>query len=254
MPDSSEFAGKTALIIGGTTGIGRATALAFAEAGTNVVIAGLGAHDGKAVEAEVERRGGAALFVEADVLRERDIEAVIAAAVDRFGRIHYAVNNAGIESKYGPLHESTSEEFDRIIGVNLKGIFLGLRHEIPHMIEHGGGAIVNTSSSAGVTGMANIAIYTASKHGVVGLTKASALEVARSNIRINAVAPGSVRTGLLDRMVEGKVPLSVIAENNPMGRIADPSEIATVILFLCSNAASYMTGTTVSIDGGFTVP
>ncbi len=249
------FSGKTALVFGATSGIGRATAVAFAQAGANVVLAGLGDDQGKAAEAEIRGLGHVdALFIPADVTREADVQAVLEQAEARFGRIHAAVNNAGIECAYGPVQDRTIDEFDRIIAVNLRGVFLGLRHEIPHMLKHGGGAIVNTASQAGLTGLANVAIYTASKHGVVGLTKSAALEVARQNIRINAVAPGPVDTGLLHRMVDGKVPIDAIAEDNPMGRIAAPSEIAEAIVWLCSDAASYVTGHTLAIDGGMTVP
>ena len=162
------------------------------------------------------------------------------------------MNNAGIEGRFGPVHAATSEEFDRIIAVNLKGIWLGLKYEVPHMLEHGGGAIVNTASCAGIVGIANVGIYTASKHGVVGLTKAAALELARSHIRVNAVAPGPVDTGLLHRMLAGNIDVATIAEGNPMGRVSAPEEIAEGIVWLCSDAASYVTGHTLAIDGGMT--
>jgi NAD(P)-dependent dehydrogenase (short-subunit alcohol dehydrogenase family) len=251
----TDLSGRTALVIGATTGIGRATAVAFGRAGANVVVAGLGMDEGMQVEAEIKGLGGVdAMFVPADVTREADLRVLMNRAETRFGRIHAAVNNAGIESSYGPVQDRTAEEFDRLIAVNLRGIFFGLKHEIPHMIQHGGGAIVNTASQAGLTGLANVAIYTASKHGVVGLTKSVALEQARNNIRVNAVAPGPVDTGLLHRMVHGQVPIEVIAEGVPMGRIAQPDEVAQAIVWLCSDAASYITGHTMAIDGGFTVP
>lgn len=239
--------------MGGTAGIGRSTAIAFADARANVCVVGLGAAEGREVEAEVRARGVGALFVEADVTRENEVRSAVGRAAEQFGRIHAAVNNAGIEGRYGPVHELQEAEFDRIIGVNLKGIWLGLKYEIPHMLAQGGGAIVNTASSAGVTGIANVAVYTASKHGVVGLTKATALELAGSNIRVNAIAPGPVNTGLLHRMVGGHLDLSVIAEKVPMRRISEPQESAQAILWLCSDAASYITGHTLVVDGGLTV-
>ncbi len=250
---AGDFSGKTAVVLGATAGIGRATALAFAAAGARVVISGLGAQEGRAVESDARRTGAEALFIEADVTRAVEVRAVIESAAGKFGRIHAAVNNAGIEGHFGPVEAASEEDFDRIIGVNLKGVWHGLKYEIPHMLAHGGGAIVNTASSAGVTGIANIALYTASKHGVVGLTKAVALELARSRIRVNAVAPGPVDTGLLHRMVAGQIDVEAIAASVPMGRISQPEEIAGAIVWLCSDAASYVTGHTLVIDGGLTV-
>jgi NAD(P)-dependent dehydrogenase (short-subunit alcohol dehydrogenase family) len=252
--DSLNMAGRAALVIGGTTGIGRATALEFAAAGARVFVAGLGKDEGRSVEAEIRKTYKVdAEFLEADVRRETDVQAVMARAIQKFGRIHAAVNNAGTEQKFGPVHETTAEEFERVIGINLRGVWLGMKYEIPHMLANGGGAIVNTASMAGVEGIANVAVYTASKHGVVGLTKASALELARSNIRVNAVAPGPVDTGLLARMIAGKIDVSVIAESVPMGRISQPAEIAKGMVWLCSDAASYVTGHTLVIDGGATI-
>jgi NAD(P)-dependent dehydrogenase (short-subunit alcohol dehydrogenase family) len=249
-----DLAGRTALLFGATSGIGRAAALQFAAAGANVVIAGLGAGEGRQVEADVRAlRKAEALFIEADVSRMASVQATMQRAVERFGRVHIAVNNAGIEGRFGPVQDATADDFERIIGVNLKGIWHGLKFEIPHMLEHGGGAIVNTSSSAGVTAIANIALYTASKHAVVGLTKATALELARSNIRVNAVAPGPVNTGLLHRMVAGKIEIEAIAASVPMGRVSEPDEAARAIVWLCSDAASYVTGHTLVVDGGLTV-
>ncbi len=250
---AADFSGKTAVVLGATAGIGRATALAFAAAGARVVISGLGTQEGRAVEADARRAGAEALFIEADVTRAAEVRAVIDGAAGKFGRIHAAVNNAGIEGRFGPVEAASEEDFDRIIGVNLKGVWHGLKYEIPHMLAHGGGAIVNTASSAGVTGIAHIALYTASKHGVVGLTKAVALELARSRVRVNAVAPGPVDTGLLHRMVAGQIDVEAIAASVPMGRISQPEEIAGAIVWLCSDAASYVTGHTLVIDGGLTV-
>jgi NAD(P)-dependent dehydrogenase (short-subunit alcohol dehydrogenase family) len=249
-----DLAGKTTLVIGATTGIGRAATLQFAAAGANVVIVGLGPTEGRQVESEVRALGkGEALFIEADVSRMASVQMAVQRAIERFGRLHMAVNNAGIEGRFGPVQEATSDDFDRIIGVNLRGIWHGLKFEIPHMLAHGGGAIVNTSSSAGVTAIANIALYSASKHAVVGLTKATALELARSNIRVNAVAPGPVNTGLLHRMIAGKLDVATIAESVPMGRVSEPDEAARAIVWLCSDEASFVTGHTLVVDGGLTV-
>jgi len=249
----TDFSGKTVLIIGATEGIGRATALAFADAGANVFAAGLGAERGCSLVEEIRDGRGTADFMEADVTFESDVKSVVDRAAERFGRIHAAVNNAGVEGRFGPVQNATTEDFDSIIGVNLKGIWLGMKHEIPHFLAHGGGAIVNTASSAGVQAIANIALYTASKHAVVGLTKATALELARSGIRVNAVAPGPVNTGFLHRMIAGNIDVAAIAESVPMGRVSEPDEIANVILWLCSDAASFVTGHVLVADGGLTV-
>ena len=251
---TDRFDGRTALVIGGTSGIGRATAVCFARAGANVVIAGLGAADGQQTEAEVKATGAQAMFIEADVMREADVRNVMARAVERFGRVHAAVNNAGIEGRFGPVQDATSDDFDRIIVVILLGVWLGMIYQVPHMLVKGGCVIVITSSSAGVTGIPMVARYTASKHGVVGLTKASALELATSNIRVNAVAPGPVNTGLLHRMIEGQIDSSVIASQVPVRRISEPEETARAIVWLCSDAASFVTGHTLVVDGGLTVP
>lgn len=240
------------MVVGATSGIGRAAARAFAQAGASVVVSGLGAQEGRAVETEIRALGREALFIETDVSRENEVRELMQRAVERFGRIHAAVNNAGTEGRYGPIQDMTLDDFDRIIGVNLRGIWLGLKYQIPHMLAHGGGAIVNTSSTAGVAAIPNIGLYTASKHAVIGLTKAGALEVARSGIRINAVAPGPVETGLLHRMVDGHVDTVQIAASVPMGRISSPEEIAQAIVWLCSDAASYVTGHTLVADGGLT--
>jgi len=251
---ANNLSGKAALLIGATTGIGRATARAFAAAGANVAFAGLGPEEGRSLEAQLKDEFSVdALFMEVDVRRDAEVREFTRQAVQRFGRIHAAVNNAGTEGRFAPLHETTAEDFERLIGVNLRGVWLGMREQIPHMLSHGGGAIVNTASMAGINGIANVALYTASKHAVVGLTKAAALELAKSNVRVNAVAPGPVDTGLLHRMVAGHIDIATIAAGVPMGRVSQPEEIASAILWLCTDAASYVTGHTLAIDGGSTV-
>ena len=249
------LSGKTVLVIGGTTGIGRSCAFAFAKAGANLVVAGLGLDDTAAFERELTAAGAAkAVVTVVDVREEAAVAGAVQTAVTRFGRLDIALNNAGIEGPFEPLNEVSSETFDRIISVNLKGVFFGLKHEVRQMLaQGGGGAILNTSSTAGVQSIANIGVYSASKHGIIGLTKAAALENARAGIRVNAIAPGPVDTGLLSRMVAGHVPIDAIAASVPLGRISQPDEIAALAIWLCSDAASYVTGETVMVDGGVTI-
>jgi len=250
----AEFADKTALVVGGTTGIGESIVHAFLGCGCNVVFAGIEAELGIALQRSLQNKhAGRALFVRTDVRIESQVESLIRFAEEHFGKIHFAVNNAGYEGPFGPIQDAEETEFDRIIATNLKGVWLGMKHEIKHMLRYGSGSIVNTSSSAGVVSIPQVGIYSASKHGIIGLSKAAALEQARAGIRINVIAPGPVRTGLLSRMVEGKIGLDEIAELVPMGRISEPSEIAQGVLWLCSDAASYITGHTLVLDGGLTV-
>jgi NAD(P)-dependent dehydrogenase (short-subunit alcohol dehydrogenase family) len=251
---SAEFANKTALIVGGTTGIGESVARQFAAHRCNVVFAGLEDAAGRELERNLQEQNGAgALFVRTDVRVESQVENLMQSAEERFGRVHFAFNNAGFEGPFGPIQDASEADFDRIIGTNLKGVWLGMKYQIKHMLKFGGGSIVNTSSSAGLVSIPQVGIYSASKHGIIGLSKAAALEQARSAIRINVIAPGPVRTGLLARMVEGRVALEAIAESVPMGRISEPSEISRSVLWLCSEAASYITGHTLVLDGGLTV-
>ncbi len=251
---SAEFANKTALIVGGTTGIGESVVRQFAANGCNVVFAGLEEQIGHALERNLQDvNGGHALFVRTDVRVETQVDRLTQVAEERFGRIHFAFNNAGYEGPFGPIQDASEADFDRIVGTNLKGVWLGMKYQIKHMLRFGGGSIVNTSSSAGVVSIPQIGIYSASKHGIIGLSKAAALEQARAGIRINVIAPGPVRTGLLSRMVAGKIELDAIAGSVPMGRISEPSEISQSVLWLCSEAASYVTGHTLILDGGVTV-
>lgn len=246
-----DFSGKNVLIIGGTTGIGRATALAFAKAGANLFVAGLGAEEGKSLGEEVKATGVEFEFREVNVRDGRAMRNLHEEAFARFERIDIAFNNAGVSGKTAPVQELEDEDYDLLMEVNLKGIFYGLKHQVAHMTAKGGGAIVNTSSLFGVMGFATTAVYCASKWGVIGLTNSVALEVARKNIRINAIAPGSVMTPLIRNMFGGEqAAKDTVLPMIPMGRISDPSEIAQLVLFLSSDAASFITGQAVVIDGG----
>jgi NAD(P)-dependent dehydrogenase (short-subunit alcohol dehydrogenase family) len=250
----AEFTNKTALVVGGTTGIGESVVRQFMANGCNVVFAGIEDEIGAALQQSLQQNNrGRALFVRADVRVESQVERLTQIAEEHFGRVHFACNNAGYEGPFGPVQDASEADFDRIIGTNLKGVWLGMKYQIKHMLRHGGGSIVNTSSSAGIVSIPQIGIYSASKHGIIGLSKAAALEQARAGIRVNVIAPGPVRTGLLSRMVEGKVELDAIAGSVPMGRISEPSEISQAVLWLCSEAASYVTGHTLVLDGGVTV-
>jgi NAD(P)-dependent dehydrogenase (short-subunit alcohol dehydrogenase family) len=246
-----DFSGKRVLVIGATTGIGRATALAFAGAGANLYTSGIGAADGASLVAELRAHGVEAEFEEADVRDSAAMGRLHQNAFARFGRIDVAFNNAGVSGKTAPVQELDDADYDFLMDVNLKGIFNGLRHQVPHMIAKGGGAIVNTSSLFGVMGFATTAVYCASKWGVIGLTNSVALEVARKNIRVNAIAPGSVMTPLLtDMFGSAESARATVLPMIPMGRISDPSEIAQLVLFLSSDAASFITGQAIVIDGG----
>lgn len=246
------FAGKAALITGGTSGIGWATAKAFAKAGAKVAICGLSDTSAAGFEAKLKAEGAPdALFLPLDVRSAPDVERAVATVWERFGGFQIAVNNAGTEGRFGMLETLEPEDFDHLVSVNLRGVWCGMRYEIPLMQGHRG-VIINTSSTAGVRSIVGVAAYSATKHGIIGLTQGAALELADKGIRVNAVAPGPVATGLLSRMVQGVIPLDDIAGLVPMKRICEPEEIADAILWLASDAAAYVTGETLMIDGGLT--
>jgi NAD(P)-dependent dehydrogenase (short-subunit alcohol dehydrogenase family) len=251
--EKGSFAGKVAFVTGAANGIGRAAALAFAREGAGVVVADVSEQGNRETARMVEEAGGRALAVRCDVSRAEDVKAALDKAVEAFGRLDCAFNNAGVEQPLTATVDLTEEEWDRIVGINLRGVFLCMRHEIPLMLRQGGGAIVNTSSGAGVKGFAGQAAYCAAKHGIVGLSKAAALDYAKSNIRINAVCPGIIETPMMDRFSggtpEGRA--RVIAQE-PVGRMGRPEEIAAAVVWLCSDAAAFVVGHAMVVDGGQT--
>jgi NAD(P)-dependent dehydrogenase (short-subunit alcohol dehydrogenase family) len=239
---SGLLAGKVALVTGAGAGIGRASALAFAEAGARVIVADIDVAGGEETAQSIEQSGGEALFVKVDVTDASEVNTLVAQAVAHFGRLDCAHNNAGVLGTIAPILESTDENFDRVMAVNLKGVWLCLKAEIRQMLIQGGGAIVNTASSAGIKGSPTLPAYSASKHAVVGLTKSAALAYARDGIRVNAVCPGYVDTALLDRLFAGE-PERKESERlgTLLGRFGTPQEIAQTVVWLCSDAAAIMT-------------
>jgi NAD(P)-dependent dehydrogenase (short-subunit alcohol dehydrogenase family) len=243
--------GKVGLITGGTSGIGRETAVLFAKAGVKVVVAGRREKEGKETVDLVRAAGGDGLFVKTDVSKASEVDALVQTAVDKFGRLDVAFNNAGIEGVWVPIIRQTEEDFDRTININLKGVWLCLKSEIRQMLKQGGGSIVNMASITGLVGSAGAAAYSASKHGVVGLTKAAALETARSGIRINAVCPAAVETAMSDRIFGAPAVHKYVLSCHPIGRFGKAAEIAEAVVWMCSDRASFMTGQSLVLDGGF---
>ncbi len=247
-----ELDGKVALITGAGSGIGRASALAFAREGAKVAVADIVVEGGEETVRMVREAGGEAFFIKVDVANAAEVEAMVNTVVDTYGRIDCAYNNAGIEGMVlTPTADWTEEAWNRIINTNLKGVWLGMKYQIQQMLKQGGGAIVNTASIAGLVGSRS-AGYGASKHGIVGLTKTAALEYAKSGIRVNAVCPGVIRTPMvqrsLDRMPELEERFVAV---EPIGRIGRPEEVAEAAVWLCSAAASFVTGHAMTVDGGY---
>jgi NAD(P)-dependent dehydrogenase (short-subunit alcohol dehydrogenase family) len=250
---SGNFNGKVAIVTGGGSGIGLATAKAFAEQGAKVVIAEITAKNGEDAAKAITAAGGTAMFIHTDVSKADSVANLVAQTVAAYGRLDIAVNNAGIDPEVVPDAEWDEAMFDRIQGINLKGVFLCMKYEIAQMLKNGGGRIVNVASIAGISAVGNKPSYTASKHGVVGMTKAAALQYARRGIRINAMCPGGVDTPISDQNHKGdQAFIDRMADAHPIGYVSQPSEIAAGILFQCSDGASFMIGHPMVLDGGLT--
>jgi len=249
--NNGKLNGKVALVTGGTSGIGKTTAIEFARAGAKVVLTGRREKEGAQVVDEIRKLGGDAAFVRADVAKDADVKAMVDFAVGKYGRLDIAFNNAGVEWT-GPLDQATEAEYRRVFDINVWGVLNSMRHEIPVMLKNGGGAIVNNSSVAGHVGLGQVSVYIASKHAVEGLTKSVALEFAKQNIRINAVAPGVIATDMLDRFAGKESEMrDSLTSIIPVGRIGAGEEIAAAVLYLSSDDAKFTTGTSLVVDGGY---
>ena len=245
------FAGKVTLVTGGSNGIGRATALLFARSGAKVVIGDIDPAGQKTVEL-IKEEQGEALFVQTDVRETDEVKNLVATAVKTYGGLHCAFNNAGVLPPMASLADTDDATFDKVLAVDLKGVFLSMKYEIQHMLQSGGGAIVNNASIAGMIADPGISAYVAAKHGVIGLSKAAAIEYASQGIRVNALAPGLVETAMTKQWFDDPNIRSHFLANSPIGRLAQPEEMAGMVLFLCSDFASFAAGQTCVIDGGYT--
>ena len=240
---------KVALVTGGTSGIGKATALAFGKAGAKVVFSGRREKEGEDTANLIRQSGAECLFVRSDVSSEAEVKALIQKTVEYYGRLDCAFNNAGIDPPTKPLHEQSVADFDKLMAINVRGLFLCMKYEIQQMLTQGVGVIVNNSSMGGLIAFPGMSPYIASKHAVMGLTRSAALDYAKQGIRINAVNPGIIDTDMMDRLADGNP--EQMASIVPMGRLGQAEEIAATVVFLCSDAASYITGQPIVIDGGY---
>ena len=248
-----DFDGKVALVTGGGIGIGRATALAFAREGAKVVIGNRSVERGEEVVKAIKDDGGEASFLRTDVVTEGDVQALVEHAVSTYGRLDAAFNNAGVEGLIAPLADQTFENFDEVMNINVKGVWLSMKYEIPQMLKTGSGVIVNNSSVAGLIGFPGAGIYCASKHAVMGLTKTAALEYSAAGVRVNAINPAVIDTSMADRLADSMgMAKKDLSSLHPIGRIGTPDEVANTVLWLCSDKSSFVTGVNLCIDGGFT--
>jgi NAD(P)-dependent dehydrogenase (short-subunit alcohol dehydrogenase family) len=244
------FKDKVVIVTGAGSGIGKATAIAFGKEGAKVVVSDVKEKEAQATADEIIKNKGEAISVKCDVSLEEEVKNLVAKAVEKYGKLDCAYNNAGIEGLPSSVTECTSENWDRTININLKGVWLCMKYEIPAMLKNGKGSIVNCSSIAGIVGFETIPAYVASKHGVIGLTEAASLEYAKKNIRVNAICPGVIHTPMLDRFDHGDE--KSMADQTPMGRVGAPEEIADSVLWLSSDRSSYVTGQAIVADGGWT--
>ncbi len=247
------FNNKVVLITGAASGIGRAMAHAFAVQGARLALADVDQNGLQETVDHVKDMGNEAIAIAADVSKAKDVKHMVDVTVDHYGHLDVACNNAGIEGQQAPTAECTEENWDRVIDINLKGVWLCMKYEIPQMVEEGGGAIVNTASVAGLVGFGNIAAYVASKHGINGLTKTAALEYATQGLRVNSICPGAIETPMIDRFTQGSEEArEQFHAMHPLGRMGKPEEVAAAAIWLCSEEASFITGHAMPVDGGFT--
>ena len=249
-----QFENKVAIVTGGGSGIGKATALELAFQGASIIVANRNNELGLKTVKEITDTGGKATFIKTDVSKEIEVKNLVEQTMKVYGRLDLAFNNAGVEQPPMPLTEQTEELYNQVMDINVKGVWLCLKYQIPEMLKNGGGSIVNTSSFSGTIAFATIPIYVASKHAVVGLTKAIALEYAKNNIRVNAILPGSVEdTGTFERSFGGnQASIDWAKSIHPIGRLAKPNEIANAVVFMLSDKASFLTGHSMIVDGGYT--